>query len=142
MIEDLKKFQLDLTHFHEIVVPETHAKLCGRIAFRLHQYVVAGSPGGPGTPVDTGWARANWAVKVGWTCPTEPIGTYPGKGNKTDLPVFNAAGAVFTLPKYPFIWVYNNVPYIEALEDGHSGQAPTGVLSGALNSIQTFVDSL
>jgi hypothetical protein len=136
MLADLKKFQLDLTHFAQVVVPENHAKLCGRIAFRLHQYVVAGSPGAPGTPVDTGWARANWGVFIGRKCPTEPMGVR-GQYNK----LFDAASMTISVPRYPFIWVYNNVPYIEVLEDGHSKQAPTGMMSGALNALQTYVDT-
>jgi len=138
MLADLKKFQLDLKHFSEVVTPETHARLCGRIAFRLHQYVVAGCPENPkGTPVDTGWARANWAVFIGRNCPTKPI----GERGKHRL-IFDATTMTIAVPKFPFIWVYNNVPYIEKLEDGHSQQAPTGMVAGALNNIQVYMDNL
>lgn len=138
MINDLKKFQLDLKHFAQVVVPETHARYCGDIAYKLHQFVVAGCPENPkGTPVDTGWARANWAVYIGMTCPTMPI----GERGKHSL-IFDARTMTLSVPKNPFIWVYNNVPYIEKLEDGSSQQAPTGMVSGALNSLQTYVDNL
>jgi hypothetical protein len=33
---------------------------------------------------------------------------------------------------YQTIWLFNNVPYIEALEMGHSKQAPAGMLKIAI----------
>jgi hypothetical protein len=141
VIKNVKEFKLSLENYKGQVIKD-HAKLCGRIAFKLHSFVVAGSSSGPKTPVDTGWARNNWAVFIGWNCPTEPIGTRPKDGIPTTVPPFDVKGALFKIPDKPVIWVYNNVPYIEVLEDGHSSQAPTGMMQGALNQLQIEVDNL
>lgn len=148
MIEDLKKFKFDLEHFHKVVVPEEIGKKVGEIALRLHQGVVAGSPGAEnGHPVETGWARANWGVHVGRAgVPLDPKGERPAKGSPI-LPAnayFDAKQilAMQDISKMNFVWIYNNVPYIEALEDGHSKKAPTGMVVNALNNVQTFMDNL
>lgn len=87
-----------------------------------------------GTPVDIGWARANWVPSVG-----EPIllpdiknpdPTHVAARNQqrdaalnqvlgyrlTDGPLFNS----------------NNVVYIARLNDGHSPQSPPGFVQAAL----------
>ena len=147
MIKDLEQFKMDLSNFYKAVVVQEHSKLVKRITIRLHQAIVAGCPENPlGTPVDTGWARANWGVVLGRSVPTEPVGEHPVEGSPV-LPVNeyfkDIVAIVETGREFPFYWVYNNVPYIEALEDGHSTQqAPTGMVANALNAVQTFIDKL
>lgn len=67
------------------------------------------------TPVDTGHARANWVSSIG----------SPHSGEDTGAA--QAAGVVgvlaYKLEDGP-AWETNNVPYIAALNDGHSAQAP------------------
>lgn len=144
MIKNLKEFKLDLKHFHEVVVPETHLELQKKIVITLHRYIVAGSPdGAPGTPVDWNWARANWAIAIGTEAPKND----PGLRKRVPLKQDNKAAleamkALANAKPFQILWVYNNVPYIEALEDGHSKQAPVGMVETALNSLQTVIDNL
>ncbi|MFC6377575.1 HK97 gp10 family phage protein [Tatumella terrea] len=37
--------------------------------------------------------------------------------------------------KYPVIYIQNNLPYAEVLEQGHSKQAPTGIYANAFNGV-------
>jgi hypothetical protein len=90
-----------------------------------------------GTPIDTGWASANWVPTVG-----EPF-TDSGAGQVRDptpgqvaarnavaeqgindvLSWRNQDGPIFST---------NNVPYIGALNGGHSGQSPRGFVQAAI----------
>lgn len=83
------------------------------------------------TPRDTGWAAANWV---------------PNLGSATDSPVgspqaVSAAGAAqqqglakvvgYRLPDGD-VFISNNVPYIQKLNDGHSAQAPAGFVQAGI----------
>lgn len=90
-----------------------------------------------GTPIDTGWASANWVPSVG-----EPFSD-PGisqvneptpaqvaararvaeDGVNDVLSWRNGEGPIFST---------NNVPYIGALNAGHSGQSPAGFVQAAI----------
>lgn len=82
-----------------------------------------------GSPVDTGRFRANWQITYN-TIPLYALNEYDKEGNKTiaaGVRVANAlplgrGGAVTT------IYFSNMLVYANALEYGHSKQAPAGVL--------------
>lgn len=93
-----------------------------------------------GTPVDTGWARANWVPSIG--APHEgTVGERPPKAEEGRAQVqaddsASVAGvaevaARYTLNRGP-VFISNNVPYIQALNDGHSKQAPAGFVQAAV----------
>lgn len=95
-----------------------------------------------GTPVDTGWARANWAPNIG-TPLTAVIGERPkktaGTGRKRDKKgkfVGGAGGDPSVLLTYRLgqgpIFITNNVPYIKFLNEGSSKQAPAGFIQAAV----------
>lgn len=83
------------------------------------------------TPVDTGRARANWGVTIAkprLDSPAEPNVTYVDENGQAA--VGKAAEEVFRWEpeKQESIFLTNNVPYIGALEYGHSQQAPAGMV--------------
>ena len=130
---NLADFQLDLTNFAKVTVPAAHGALVKKIAFELFTRIVLK------TPVDTGRARANWSVSLG-----APSGAQTGMTDKAGEATI-AAGVTdinSAEPMQQVIWLENNLPYIEALEDGHSQQAPAGMVEGSLHEIQTFIDQL
>lgn len=129
---------MDLKKYYEIVMPNNHLELQKRLAVRLHQYIVFRNSQMPNHPVDTGWARANWGCSLGKP-KTGTIGRYPGKGNTSNIPIFDLTSVLAKARPFGIIWIYNNVPYILELENGHSKQAPEGMLEGALNDLQIFV---
>ena len=88
------------------------------------------------TPVDTGWARANWVPKIGET-DDQPV------GNPGDAGVAAAAQASgqASIPSYRLeqgkITIANNVPYVPILNDGHSSQAAAGFVQRAIQKAVT-----
>lgn len=82
------------------------------------------------TPVDTGWARSNWVPSIG--APETEVAGSPDSidqgaqrsGQASLLGYDIARGAVF---------VSNNVPYIQRLNDGSSAQAPRAFVQDAVD---------
>lgn len=86
-----------------------------------------------GNPVDTGRSRAAWNMAQGQADLTTPP---PGNYATPPLP---AIGEI--LPGAPVI-VSNNLPYIGALERGHSSQAPNGFVALAVQSTLAAFDGI
>lgn len=85
------------------------------------------------TPVDTGWARANWIISVGATLGV-PIGP-PGVAGVEIAEVFqrqSLANLFLTSIQGQPIFLENNVPYIDVLNEGSSAQAPAGFVQAAI----------
>jgi hypothetical protein len=108
-----------------------------RIIRKLALDIVANlvrAPSEGGTPVDTGWARANWVPRIG-----EPFrGT---AGTREQAEAGNVSGAEqgagqASLLGYRLergrVYISNNVPYIGRLNDGYSRQAPRGFVQAAV----------
>lgn len=86
------------------------------------------------TPVDTGWARANWVPHIG--------GPFQGTaGTRTAAEAGNIdhgahdAGALAVAAGYklgPPIYETNNVPYIGKLNAGSSSKAPAAFVQAAI----------
>lgn len=88
------------------------------------------------TPVDTGWARANWVPNIG----AEGEGTAGTReqaeaGNVMTADQQQGIAAVatqYTIISGP-IYITNNVPYINRLNEGSSNQAPAGFVQAGIN---------
>lgn len=83
------------------------------------------------TPVDTGWARANWIPQVARPDLQERGST--GSTAQAERQVQQGLTSVFrynNLDKKLFIT--NNVPYIERLNEGSSTQAPAAFVQMAI----------
>lgn len=79
------------------------------------------------TPVDTGWARANWIPQLGVPLLEDLTGIAPTSAEVAAAAGQQAAGqaeiAGYTI-EVGAIFISNNVPYILILNDGSSTQAP------------------
>ena len=77
------------------------------------------------TPVDTGWARANWVPAIGR--PYRASGERPtsGAAGVTGRRAKQAAGetAVLSYQPYDQVFISNNVPYVPILDDRHKTAA-------------------
>lgn len=73
------------------------------------------------TPVDTGWARANWIAAIG--SPSVLVDGTPEAVSDAAQQASIAAVLKFTLNE-AVMYVSNHVPYIVMLNYGHSKQAP------------------
>lgn len=92
------------------------------------------------TPVDTGWARANWVPSIGAGFEVQ-VGNGGDAGQRASMRRRQAQGkaelAGYRLSRGP-IFVTNNVPYIQKLNEGSSQQAPAGYVQQAIaRAIQT-----
>jgi hypothetical protein len=89
------------------------------------------------TPVDSGWARANWIPGLGLS--DVPPAPQPKDRLTGDEDAQTAAMAA-VLSGYQFpgvIQIGNGVPYIGRLNDGHSQQAPAGFVQRGINKALT-----
>lgn len=82
-------------------------------------------------PVDIGRFRNNNLVSLqhpdfGISDNVDPNGT---------IAVQRGIGVISKAANYGVIYIQNNLPYAEALENGHSQQAPTGVYANAFHSV-------
>lgn len=90
---------------------------------------------GYGTPVDTGWARANWIPQIG-TPRTATEGTREAAEAGNVSSAGQEAGIASVVTGYKRergpIYISNNVPYILNLNEGSSKQAPKGFVQNAI----------
>lgn len=93
------------------------------------------SPDQGGTPVDTGHARANWVPAIG----------APHSGEVADDSSHDAGVAsvlAYALGQGP-LFVSNSAPYINALNYGHSKQAPSMFIERCIDeALQTMKQQL
>ena len=86
------------------------------------------------TPVDTGRARANWQVSISGF--RQEILTNNDRTGSSAIN--NAVGVISSSEnvRYPTFYISNNLPYIEALNNGHSNQAPAKFVETSIRRFQ------
>lgn len=82
------------------------------------------------TPVDTGRARGNWQLTIG-----EPADSIIEEIRDPSTVITAGAQELRALEAFTVIFITNNVPYIIALEGGHSTQAPRGMIGLTLQEL-------
>lgn len=84
------------------------------------------------TPVDTGRARGNWFPSL--NAPSDQVDE-----SASDRSGSKAVGEATSTAQRAKIgdiaWLTNNLPYILPLENGHSGQAPDGMVDVNLEAV-------
>ena len=125
MVDNLRAFQKALQQFSEKTLPEAITREKQSLAKAALRGVVSR------TPTKTGRARANWQVTlnrpaVGRLDEQDPNGAATISRGEA---VIDQAGADQT------IWITNNLPYAEELENGRSDQAPAGMVAATLAAI-------
>lgn len=130
------EFTADLKALSE-ALNVTVATCLRRTALQVHTGVVLK------TPVDTGRARGSWGISVGQ--PGDyvlPEGNYGGaEAVEVARQQQRNLAQVTEENPYQVVWVYNNLPYIEALENGHSQQAPNGMVVLTLAEVEAEIDA-
>lgn len=106
---------------------EIRVQLAERIAAGIREVTInAHAEISRRTPVDTGYARANWQITIG----VPATGEVPAGGAPLALALesYNPErdGAAF---------ITNNAKYIRRLNAGHSQQAPAGFVEAAIASV-------
>lgn len=94
------------------------------------------------TPVDTGWARANWVPRIGEAF-NEDVGgqadpqRVASSGAIQQQAIGQIASGTYRIEQGD-VFISNNVPYILPLNDGHSPQArPAGYIQRGITKALT-----
>ncbi len=151
----IEQFLGELTQWQE-QVREKADLLPQAVAQTVFNEVSSGGKYGPGTPVDTGFARSSWDGGVG-AIPNNPAAGSPEEAEARTLAAIATAKAGDT------IYLSNNAPYIKRLEygfvgedslgryyvgfgpksvNGRSWQAPNGFVRLVLAQAQAVVDEV
>ena len=107
------------------------AKQIVGLVFEIHAELVQA------TPVDLGWARAHYIPRIATpyreTFDGDPTAAGAGQSNAKALQELYGIAHSYKIEMGP-IYISNNVPYIQKLNDGHSKQAPAGFIQLAVDS--------
>jgi len=134
--KNLNQFKVQLKDFEKLTEAEG-IKLLKKVALQVLTGVVEK------TPVDTGRARGNWQVAVGAAGGGTVELLDPSGEAEAHLDASSSAAIAAGLGKLSSvklgstIVIYNNVEYIVALENGHSGQAPQGMVKLTVAEVQS-----
>lgn len=114
-------------------VPKNTDEIMRKVALAADQTIVMA------TPVDTGRARANWQAGIG----TAPAGTVEYSGGGSGAVSYATAAAQSVVTTYKGqpggIWLVNNLPYIQRLNEGWSAQAPAKFVEQAIDMAVTAI---
>jgi hypothetical protein len=117
-------FELDLTRF-VLTVQQEIPIIMRKILLQAYKEITML------TPVRTGRARANWFPQEGTIIrrTTEDTVTDPGR----------AFGVMVSGERD--LYISNSLPYIQALENGHSKQAPRGMVMITMRRLKLLIES-
>lgn len=120
-----REFAIDLKKFGK-VTREQARMIFQKIALDLDSRIVLG------TPVDTGRARGNWFPSLNSPSTAVDLSATDKSGAVAQG---RLSGVIAGAKLGDTIWQTNNLPYILPLENGHSGQAPEGMVDINLNAV-------
>ena len=122
----VSRFNAELRNFAKQVAPQELRDVKRKIGMKaLYRLILK-------TPVDTGRARANWQVTLNVDSNMSLERT-----DKSGGPTLVAGEATLSNVKaHDVIYITNNVAYIEVLENGHSKQAPAGMLAVTVEELR------
>ncbi|WP_241595989.1 HK97 gp10 family phage protein [Rosenbergiella epipactidis] len=83
------------------------------------------------SPVDTGRFKGNNQVSIGAPDYSQLEALDPEGG----LTIQRGAAVIAKGKPFSVIYIQNNLPYAEPLENGHSKQAPTGVYANSFHGV-------
>lgn len=117
---NIRTFQLEIEAAFADELMKVHGRL-EALALQGFSGVVQKSP------IDTGRFKGNWSVSIGARNTTTSLAV-DLSGSAT---VARGAAVLDDYPvdKWPKIFIQNNLPYAIPLEDGHSAQAPGGMVA-------------
>lgn len=101
----------------------------------LFMNIVVGGNYSPGTPRDTGYAANSWVVGLnGIGAFRQPSERPSGDKGPVALDSVDDLQQVLTARLEDVVHLSSNAAYMGALEDGHSSQAPTGMVWLAIHA--------
>lgn len=136
------KFQASLVEWQAKLGPRMNEAL-DRVGVAIAKEVIVGDQYSPGTPIDTGYARASWFVSLAEPS-AQTVKTIDGAGRGA----YGDGTAALDVASLSFegfrpgmhAYLSNNASYIGVLEYGSSRQAPEGMVRITLAHAQAIVD--
>ena len=108
-------------------ISELNAKVAAKIALDIDRRLVNR------TPRDTGRAARNWIVSVDKKDDRKlPEPGTPGEANQA---IAEAEAVLKNAKPKRAIYIQNNLEYIQALNNGHSPQAPPGYVDAEIKAV-------
>jgi hypothetical protein len=89
------------------------------------------------SPVDTGRFRGNWQPAIG----SAPSGTLEAIDPQGTIVIAKVQGMIGDVKAGDVIYMVNNLPYARRLEEGHSSQAPVGMVALTVQRFQPIADA-
>lgn len=89
------------------------------------------------TPVDTGRARANWVVSM--AAPNLSITQNVDKTGQATITRGQGVAQRYRETSGQSIYICNNLPYIQRLNEGWSAQAPAGYVQAAVQTAVAYL---
>jgi Zn ribbon nucleic-acid-binding protein len=135
MSSNFQQFKAEVGRFADEEVPAKVRQVQQKIGLQALRGVVNK------TPVDTGRARGNWQASIGQPASgtindEDPSGQAPLPSSASTDTFFREQPTITNAQPFSVIWLSNNLPYIERLENGYSQQAPNGMVSTTVTEIQ------
>lgn len=90
------------------------------------------------SPVASGRFRGNWQVEIG----SVPSGTLELNDKDGTATVSKAAAASMGVKAGDVVYLANNLPYAMELEEGHSQQAPAGMVNLTAQEFSEIVEAI
>lgn len=122
MSTNVREFELQIRRFED-ELPEQHRKRVQEIALDAISSITEK------TPVDTGFAWMNWNLSLD----RPDFST----GESRADPLSRAGPELKRLKPFQDVYIANGAEYIGELEDGHSKQAPYGMVATTLARIRS-----
>ena len=112
-------------------------KIAQLTCFLMAENIIVGGTYGnaTGTPVDTGYARAQWTPSL-----HEPVKRVSAPDQSGQRASDDVGTTVASLELGNEFWLTNGASYIRPLEAGYSRQAPLGMVAPVLLNAQPIVD--
>lgn len=122
------QFRLDLMDALETEVEDVVIQVTQKIALEALNKVVMRSP------VDTGRFRANWNVSFG----NPDLAITENKDKPGTETIAKGGALIESLDRLNRVWISNNLPYANRLENGWSKQAPAGMVALTFAELSTI----
>lgn len=132
MANDLRGFEIQLNAAFVKKVEGRIEKVTRWVALEALRRVVMK------TPVDEGRAKGSWQVAVS-VRPDGVVDFLDKSGSET---IARGSREIAKVGPYETIFIASNLPYISALEGGHSKQAPHGMVATTIAELQAFFASI
>lgn len=122
--DDLAKFEAKTSGKLDLAIRKISLELFSRVILR--------------SPVDTGRFRGNWQVQIG----SVPNGTLSLEDKSGQATISKATASAAGVEAGDIIYLVNNLPYANKLEQGHSTQAPAGMVALSVQEFRAIANEI